>query len=30
VHLWRVAAGRAVAFRRFQGAEQAEDAFWSA
>jgi len=30
VQVWRVAGGRAVAFREFQGAEQAEDAFWSA
>jgi ketosteroid isomerase-like protein len=29
VHVWRVAGGRAVAFREFQGDEQTEDAFWS-
>jgi uncharacterized protein len=29
VHVWRVAGGRAVAFREFQGNEQTEDAFWS-
>jgi uncharacterized protein len=29
VHVWRVADGRAVAFREFQGDEQTEDAFWS-
>jgi len=29
VHLWRVAGGRAVAFREFQGDERAEDAFWN-
>ena len=29
VHVWRVAGGRAVAFREFQGDEQAEDGFWS-
>jgi len=29
VHVWRVAGGRAVDFREYQGAEQAEDAFWS-
>ncbi len=29
VHVWRVARGRAVAFREFQGDEQTEDAFWS-
>ena len=29
VHVWRVAGGRAVDFREFQGAEQAEDAFWN-
>jgi len=29
VHIWRVAGDRAVDFREFQGAEQAEDAFWS-
>jgi hypothetical protein len=30
VHVWRVAGGRVVAFREFQGDEQTEDAFWSA
>ena len=30
VHVWRVAGGRAVDFREFQGDEQTEDAFWSA
>ena len=29
VHVWRVDGGRAVDFREYQGAEQAEDAFWS-
>ena len=29
VHVWRVADGRAVAFREFQGDERTEDAFWS-
>jgi uncharacterized protein len=29
VHVWRVANGRAVEFREFQGAEQIEDEFWS-
>ena len=29
VHVWRVADGRAVAFREFQGDEPTEDAFWS-
>ena len=28
VHVWRVAGGRAVDFREFQGNEQTEDAFW--
>ena len=28
VHVWRVAGGRAVAFREFQGDEQTEDGFW--
>ena len=30
VHVWRVAGGRAVDFREFQGNEQTEDAFWGA
>jgi len=30
VHVWRVFGGRAVAFCEYQGAEQTEDAFWSA
>ncbi|MEV5379322.1 MULTISPECIES: nuclear transport factor 2 family protein [Streptomyces] len=29
VHVWDIAAGKAVAFREFQGDQQAEDAFWS-
>jgi len=29
VHVWRMAGARALDFREFQGAEQAEDAFWS-
>jgi ketosteroid isomerase-like protein len=28
VHVWRVANGRAVEFREFQGDQQTEDAFW--
>ena len=28
VHVWRVADGRAVEFREFQGDQQTEDAFW--
>ncbi|HEY7146835.1 MAG TPA: nuclear transport factor 2 family protein [Streptosporangiaceae bacterium] len=30
VQVWRIAAGRAVEFREFQGDQQAEDEFWSA
>ena len=29
VHVWRVQDGRAVAFREFQGDQEAEDRFWS-
>jgi hypothetical protein len=29
VHVWRVANGRAVDFREYQGDQQAEDEFWS-
>ena len=29
VHVWRVADGRAVEFREYQGDQQAEDEFWS-
>lgn len=29
VHVWRVADGRAVDFREYQGDQQAEDEFWS-
>ena len=29
VHVWRVANGRAVEFREYQGDQQAEDEFWS-
>jgi uncharacterized protein len=29
VHVWRVAAGRAVEFCEYQGDQQAEDEFWS-
>ena len=29
VHVWRVQDGKAVAFREFQGDQEAEDEFWS-
>ena len=29
VHVWRVQDGRVVAFREFQGDQEAEDRFWS-
>jgi uncharacterized protein len=29
VHVWRIANGKAVEFREFQGDEQREDRFWS-
>ena len=29
VHVWRVQEGRAIAFREFQGDQEAEDRFWS-
>jgi len=29
VHVWRMANGKAVEFREFQGDEQTEDRFWS-
>ena len=29
VHVWRVAGGRAVEFREYQGDQHAEDEFWS-
>jgi ketosteroid isomerase-like protein len=29
VHVWRLANGKAVEFREFQGDEQTEDRFWS-
>ena len=29
VHVWRVAGGKAVEFREFQGDQQTEDEFWS-
>lgn len=29
VHVWRLAHGKVVAFREFQGDEQSEDRFWA-
>jgi uncharacterized protein len=29
VHLWRIANGKAVEFREFQGDQRSEDEFWS-
>jgi uncharacterized protein len=29
VHVWRVADGRAIEFREFQGDQESEDAFWA-
>ena len=29
VHVWRMANGKAIGFREFQGDEQTEDRFWS-
>jgi len=29
VHVWRLAAGKVIEFREYQGDEQREDAFWS-
>jgi ketosteroid isomerase-like protein len=29
IHVWRVAEGKAIEFREFQGDQQSEDEFWS-